>query len=175
MKENKIKRNITIVKLLIVLIILVIVVSTFIYFYNSLNSKELSTMKCNINMNAANYQIETSYEIYYRGRIVEKTINTSKVVSSSSKTLMEQKQAFTNMNTYYENMNNLYGGYSYEVKTTNNTVSSIITIDYTKVDLEKLINNDSNMKKLVNNNNQMLISKVKNTYESMGANCIEVK
>ena len=175
MKENKIKRNITIVKCLIFLIILIIFVSTFLYFYNLLNSKELSTIKCSININAINYQIESSYEISYRGRIVEKTINTSKVISSNSKTLKEQKQAFINMNTYYENMNKLYGGYSYEVKSTNNTVSNIITIDYTKVDLEKLIKNDSNFKKLVNSNNQMLISKVQKTYEIMGANCIEVK
>ena len=71
----------------------------------------------------------------------------------------------------YKSMNDSYGGYDNKVTVDGNKLVSTTKIDYTKMDMEKFIKDNTAMKSYVNKNNQLKVEGVKKIYEQLGAVC----
>ena len=78
---------------------------------------------------------------------------------------------YTSIKEQYKSNDNKYGGYSYNITKTDDTVISEVTIDYTKMDIEKFIEDNEAVKAYVNDDNQLTVEGVKKMYKSIGATC----
>lgn len=137
-------------------------------------SAELKTTKCTLTKNDVvnGYKLESTYEISYSNDSVKKVHSIEKVISESSEIL---DQFETTLNNTYSTMNNTYGGYTYEVKKSDDNVTSDVTIDYEKVDLDKLSKDDSSISAIINDDKEISKEKLQSMYESLSATCEEVK
>ena len=131
---------------------------------------ETKTVECSLNRNDTinNYSLESSYKIYYNDDIVSKVETVEKVTSDNQDIITTFENTFNNT---YSKMNEAYGGYTYDVNKTENEVTSTVEIDYTKLDLEKLYDDEPTMKNIMNEDKKILLDELKATYEAMGATC----
>lgn len=131
---------------------------------------EPTEVSCTLSRNdkVNNYSLEATYNISAEGNIVSK-VTTKEVVTTDDEELLENfKNQF---DTTYSTMSKAYGGYDYNITTKDNTVTSDVTIDYTKVDLDTLATDEPTIKGLMNDQNQITLDNLKQTYENMGATC----
>lgn len=126
------------------------------------------TLKCTYSSEQTNYKINTEYTINAKKKIVQ-TVDIKQVIESDNQETLDKFEK--ELNEQYENDNNLYNGYTYEVKKEENKVVATITIDYTKMDLNKFIRNNGAMKKYVNDDNEYTIDGAEKLYTSTGATC----
>lgn len=82
-----------------------------------------------------NMTTELEYDIYYTNDILNILESTEKIVSDSSSILDEYESAYKNINQYYDNLKY----YDTNVERTNNSVLRRTTINYDKIDIDKLI------------------------------------
>ena len=114
------------------------------------------------------YKIVTTYKIYSKGDIVNK-VTSEEILTSKNNTILKY---FENLNKkQYEAQNKTYGGYTFDIKAEKGIVTSNLTIDYTKLDMNKFINDNSAMKSYVNKNNKFTLDGAKTMYQSLGATC----
>lgn len=66
----------------------------------------------------------------------------------------------------YENLEH----YNYSVEIEGNTMISIVDIDYSKIDTDKMIEIDSANSQIINDG-KLKLSIIENMYESIGATC----
>lgn len=115
-----------------------------------------------------NYELDSTYVVYYKGDVVNR-VETTEVISSSDDAILELFDS--SLNSTYEAMNNAYGGYDYTVTKAEGKVTSVTKIDYTTLNLEQLVTDDSSIKSIVNEDNQITIDGIKQLYEQTGAEC----
>lgn len=116
-----------------------------------------------------NSSVDLSYEIYYTGERLNRVEAYEKVTSSSQETLKTYQDAYEKIQSYYKGL----AYYDAEVKTTSDSVESIIKIDYDHIDIAKLIaieGEDDN----VFENNIPKISKWKELADKVGTKCTQV-
>ena len=79
------------------------------------------------------------------------------------------------MKTYieesYTTMNETYGVYDFTATIEDQKLTVDTTIDYTVLDLDKLVKADSTMKQFVDENNNLTLDGVQDLYEALGATC----
>ena len=140
-----------------------------VVFLAGCKGKEVVT-KCNYesNQETSGYKIVTDYEIYSRDELATKVVKKEKIISKNNTILAYFKDQFKKQ---YESNNKNYKGYSYEVSDKKGETVSIVTIDYSKVDMDKFIKDNPAMKSFVNKSNQPTYKGIKTMYESMGAKC----
>lgn len=127
-------------------------------------------IKCTLNsdQSASGYKIKSEYNMYSTGDIVNKVVTTETVESKNNTILAYfEKQ----LKTQYKTNNDNYGGYTYEITNKDGKVVSKVTIDYTKMNLNKFIKDNPAMKSYVNKSNKLTVSGVKSMYQSLGAKC----
>lgn len=128
---------------------------------------EEKKMVCTRTANMNGVKLDFRYEVTYQGNNVNKVETTEKVESDSKETL----------NTYQETVENLYSNfdnikhYKYNVEINGNTLISTTDIDYTKIDMDELLEIDSSVQQLLNDNNKIDLDKITQVYESTGAVC----
>ncbi|MBE6152121.1 MAG: DUF1307 domain-containing protein [Firmicutes bacterium] len=141
-----------------------------IFLVSGCGTEEEKTLSCALYRKdvVSNYELNSTYEIYYTGDVVNR-VETVEVVSSSDESIIDLFE--TTLNSTYESMNDAYGGYDFTVTKEAGKVTATTKIDYTKLDLEQLIKDDSSMKSIVNNDNQITVDGIKKLYEQTGAEC----
>lgn len=132
-------------------------------------AKTQVTVCTNVNdQSKSGYKSTTTYKIYYKNDIVTK-VDSEEILTSQNNTYIKY---FEDLNKkQYETQNKAYGGYTYDVKAEKEKVISKLTIDYTKVNMNKFIEDNSAMKSYVNKDNKFTIDGAKTMYESLGATC----
>ena len=126
------------------------------------------TIECTVTQNLSNYKLNATYKIYATGDVVDK-VETIVVVDSSSNAVLKEFES--TLNTQYGNNDKRYGGYDYKVTIDGSKLESKVTIDYSKVDMEKMISDNSAMKSFVNKKNRITVKGATSLYEAMGATC----
>ncbi len=129
-----------------------------------------ATMVCTLDMDKKEnegYTLGAKYVIFSDKDIVTK-VNSQEIVQSSNRELLETFEQYFQEN--YGIVSN-YGGYEYEITNENGQVKSVVSIDYTKMDIENYINNYPDIKAYLDDNNQVTINALKDNYESLGATC----
>lgn len=145
-----------------------------LFLVTGCGKEEAKTIECTLNRKdvITNYELEAKYVINYVDSKVN-TVETTEKVTSDSKTVLDTfKTTFDNS---YGKMNDNYGGYDYKVKTTSNSVTSSVTVDYNKMDLNKLVKDEPTIKNLMTNKNKLDAAKMQKNYEGMGATCKKVE
>ncbi len=129
-----------------------------------------ATIECNLNSKdpSNNYELKTDYTIHAKGDIVEYVETTETIISDKESVLNYFKEY---VESTYKSMNDSYGGYDNKVTVDGNKLVSTTKIDYTKMDMEKFIKDNTAMKSYVNKNNQLKVEGVKKIYEQLGAVC----
>ena len=127
-------------------------------------------MICTRTSNMNGVKIDLRYEVTYQGNNVNKVESTEKVESDSKETLNTYKEAVENLYSNFDNIEN----YKYNVIIEENTLTSTVNIDYTKIDINELLEIDSSVQQLLNDNKKVDLDKITQVYESAGAVC-EVK
>ena len=133
-------------------------------------TKKEGTVSCTLHQKnvLANYELDSTYKIYYQGDVVNK-VETVEVIASDDAEVLSLFE--DTLNTTYKTMNDTYGGYDYSVKNESNKVTATTTIDYTKLDLLQLVQDDTSMKSIVNADNKITLDGIKSLYTQMGAEC----
>ncbi|MBR6073272.1 MAG: DUF1307 domain-containing protein [Bacilli bacterium] len=120
------------------------------------------------NQTASGYKLVTDYKISSRKNIVEK-IELKQTIESDSKEKLDNFK--TNLEKQYKDNNSRYGGYSYNIKDEENKIVIELTIDYSKMDLNKFVTDNVAMKNYVNDKNQLTLDGAKKMYEASGNKC----
>lgn len=129
-----------------------------------------AVIECNLNSKdpSNNYELKTDYIIHSKGDIVE-YVETKETVISDKQSVLEYFKEY--VESTYKSMNDTYGGYTNETKLDYNTLVSTTKVDYTKMDVEQFVKDNTAMKSYVNKNNQIKVEGIKKIYEQMGAVC----
>lgn len=136
----------------------------------SSTSKEEKILNCTATMNnvADGYNLNTEYKVTYIGDVV-KRIELVESATSNDPEVIDYLETY--LNTYYTNLNNAYGGYTWNIEKSYNKLVSNTVMDYTKINLNKYVTDLPNMKYYLNDNNELTIQGVKTMYSSIGATC----
>lgn len=135
----------------------------------SSNNKEV-VKKCTLTSNqvANGYSLSSEYEIHSKGGVVN-SVTTKETVTSDTKSVLTYFEDY--LDKTYKTANDTYGGYTYSIEKTDNSVTSNVTIDYNKMDMDKFISDNSSMKAYVNSKGKITLEGVTKIYEALGATC----
>lgn len=145
-------------------------ISLFVFLLAGCDSNKEIVTKCELTSNqaASGYSLKSTYEIYSKSGIVNK-VKTKEVVTTDKENVLTYFETY--LNKSYKTASDTYGGYTYKVTKSDDKVSSDVTIDYNKMDLDKFVSDNSSMKAYVNKNNKITLEGVTKIYESLGATC----
>lgn len=117
---------------------------------------------------ASGYKLKSEYKIYADGDVVSK-VETTETVESKNNTVLAYFEK--SLKEQYQTNNDKYKGYDFEITNKDGKVVSTVTIDYSKMNLTKFIEDNQAMKSFVNKDNKLTVKGVQAMYESIGATC----
>lgn len=132
-------------------------------------SKE-EVINCNLKMTETgnNYTIESKYTIYGKDDVVTK-VSTTEIVESEDTEILDYFEEY--LTSTYSDLNDTYSGYDFKITKKEGKVTSVVNIDYSAVDMDKYVENNTAMQSYVNKDNKLTVEKAKLIYESLGATC----
>lgn len=136
-----------------------------------LKNEDERTIKCSGSQKdlSRGYEIKSEYNIYAKGKLVDK-VKTKEMVTSDNESILSYFE--TTLNSTYEKYDNEYGGYKYQVTREGNTVTSDVEIDYSIMDMKKFIQDNTIAKSYVDeDNSKFTVEGLKRMYKSAGATC----
>lgn len=151
-------------KKLYLLIIAVLIVGTLLFVIIK-PKKMVCTSKSDQSKNG--YVIENKYVIKAKGKNVTKVEIKEIITSKDKDKLKDFKTQFEDQYSYFKKT---YGGYEYKITTKGDTLTTNITIDYKKLDMDKFIENNAAMKQYTKKN-KLTLEGAKKMYEASGATC----
>ena len=113
------------------------------------------------------YELIGTYKIYYENTFVTR-IEEEEIYGSKNKETLNYFYEYKNLD--YDNLNNLYGGISHIVEKEDTKVKFNSILDFSIIDLEKMLKNKYLSKDYVVSN-KLTTSGSKYIYESKGAIC----
>ena len=113
------------------------------------NKEVVSTCTLSSDQYSNGYTLSSNYEIHSKDGLVN-SVTTKETVESDN----EQVRSYfkKTLEDSYNTANESYGGYTYNVTEDGNKVISDVTIDYSKMNLDKFVNDNSQMKSYIKNN-----------------------
>lgn len=124
-------------------------------------------MKCTVNTASDKYTYEATYKIEYKGKYVSK-------ITKDEKYIADNKDKYNYLKEYREleldHMNATYGGYTYKMSANKHTINIKTTIDTSKLNANKLVD-DGLISKYYVEKNKILVSGLRKYYESKNAIC----
>lgn len=138
--------------------------------FSGCGKEEEKLMTCTLTQKDVvnNYELNSTYEVNYQGDVV-KNVTSKEEITSSDTTVLSNFE--TQLKEIYQTMDDNYGGYDINVTNDGAKVTSIVKINYQKLDLKKLIEDNSAMKNYVNKNNQLTVNGIKTMYQAQGISC----
>ncbi len=124
------------------------------------------TMTCTRTMNQNSISFDLKYEVEYLKDYVTKIKSTEMVKSSDKNVLESYKETVEKTYEPYKDVEH----YNYSVEITEDTLISKTDLDYTKIDVDKMIEIDSANSKIIKDG-KIKLEDIKNTYETMGLIC----
>lgn len=145
--------------------VLIIWLATGIIIKNVNSSK--GNMVCTLNKSDSDWiNIEGIYKVNYNGKYVN-LVDTIETVNSDNEQWIEYyKNILEESYKLYKNLEY----YNYDIKTTKNTLTSKVTINYKKIDMNKFLEIDPTGSIFIEDW-KVSLEKVKLYYELIGATC----
>ncbi len=124
---------------------------------------------CNINLknDVEDYTQNSVYKIYYKNNYVTR-IEKNDVYKSEEKSTLDYFNEYKNLE--YSNLNDLYGGYSYNIEYINDSINISSVINIENVDLKKMIL-DGYLSSEYVVSGKLTTSGIQYFYKSKGATC----
>ena len=131
------------------------------------NKEVVSTCTLSSDQSSNGYTLSSNYEIHSKDGLVY-NVTTKETVESDN----EQVRSYfkKTLEDSYNTANESYGGYTYNVTEDGNKVISNVTIDYSKMDLDKFVKDNSQIKSYIKNK-KITLEGMQKIYESLGATC----
>lgn len=148
--------------------ILVIVLVTIVISGCDKGKEVVKTCKVTSNQSANGYILNSNYEVHSKDGIVTR-VETKEVVKSDNKQVREYFKNY--LEKEYKKASETYGGYTYSITDDGNNVTSKVKINYSKMNLDKFIKDNPQIKSYVNKNNKITLDGIQKVYESLGATC----
>lgn len=148
----------------------ILFISLFVFILAGCDKAEEKVTKCELTSNqaASGYSLKSTYEIYSKGNVVDK-VKIKEVVTTDKENIITYFESY--LEQTYKTANETYGGYTYKVTKSDKDITADVTIDYTKMNLDKFISDNSSMKSYVNKDNKITLEGVTKIYEALGATC----
>lgn len=143
------------------LILIVFIIGLYLYKTNT------GTLICTSKSISNDTMITTEYKATYKNRKVLKVKAVEKITLDDASQLDTYKTSLANM---YEIYNQLEY-YENNISIKDNTLNSVTTINYDKIDMKELIKIESSIKKLLDKNNKVDVTKLRKQYVDTGAIC----
>ena len=124
----------------------------------------------NINNDIQKYDLIATYKIYYEKNFVTK-IEEEEVYYSKKEETLNYFYEYKNLD--YKNLNNLYGGITYDLILKKDRVKLNSSLDFSKINIKKMLKNKYLVKDYVVSN-KLTTSGATYIYESKGAICEEL-
>ena len=125
-------------------------------------------MKCTNKIAANGIEYTSEYEVTYDKDEYVLEVSTIETLKSDDSDYLEQTKEATE--TIYKSSNETYGGYTWSVKVSGDTLTSKGSCDYGKSDMKKYAE-DNGLTDFVDSNGKVKLSSVKALYEALGAKC----
>ena len=137
-----------------------------VFFLVGCSNKYIS---CDIEVenNVQNYNMTGSYKIYYKDNYVTKIEKNEKYISNDKDVISFFEES---KNLEYSNLNDLYKGYKYSIKSYETSVFVDVLIDMELVNLKQMVK-DKQIDKDYVINGKLTTSGIVRFYESKGAIC----
>lgn len=129
-------------------------------------SGDTKTMRCHLSKEQSGAEFDLSYFADYKESYVTNIKSNEKIVSDNTSILETYK---SKVEQSYEPFDDIEY-YNYSVKIEGDTLISTTDIDYSKIDIEKVLEVDPTSSSLIKNG-KININTLKKAYESMGATC----
>ncbi|MBQ9072348.1 MAG: hypothetical protein IJY25_04255 [Bacilli bacterium] len=139
----------------------------FVLFITGCGKDKYITCKSEITNKENNYTLTATYKIYYKDAYVTK-IEKEEIYKSSSEDIIEYFDEYKNLE--YDNLNDLYGGYSYTIDSNKDFIKLNAVIDINNVDVKQMIKNGY-LDKDYTISNKLTTSGAKYFYKEKGATC----
>ena len=124
------------------------------------------TTVCNITVNQSAYTLKSEYKISYDGKYVKKVETVEEVTSSDEDVLNQFKQVLDQQLSPYQDLKY----YDFTVNVTDEKLTEKITIDYTKLDIDKFLQINSDAASMLENK-KVKYDSVISLYNQLGATC----
>ena len=145
-----------------------IVISIFlIVFLTGCSKEKYVTCTNNVVNTNENYVLNSTIQLYHKNDKVTKII-VSEDYMSSDKNVLKYLKDYKNL--YYENENDLYGGYTFEIKEKENHIILDMNINLNNLNIKKMVN-DGKLDKYYTKQNTLTLTGAKYYYSSKGAVC----
>lgn len=130
-------------------------------------SNDYITCNIEVNNNIQDYNMTGVYKIHYKGNYVTKIEEQEKYVSPNETTLnyFDESKSLD-----YYNLNDLYGGYTYTISKSDESVNFSSIIDMSVVNIKEMVK-DRRIDKDYVISNKLTTSGIVRIYESKGAIC----
>ncbi len=145
---------------------LAVVMCVGVLFLTGCGAEEEKTLKCTRTLNQSGIKMDLSYNVSYKGDYVTKVKSVEKIISNDSATLEAYKEQLKKTTESVSKIEY----YDHDVKIDGDTLTSTITIDYTKIDTDKLIETDSSLKQLIKKG-KVSVKDIKTLYNGLGVTC----
>ena len=132
------------------------------------NDKE-KTMVCTRTINQDSISMDLKYTVTYKGEYVQQIESVEKVKTSDPTTLTTFKDTIEA--TYKPYLDIKY--YDFNVTVEDDTLTSTVKIDYSKIDTKKLVEIDSANSQLFTDDGKAKLETIKATYKASGDTCTE--
>lgn len=124
------------------------------------------TMKCVSKIKKVEDTVELYYNITYKGDYITSIKNEEVVTMQDVESLQNYKTQLEKIYKPYEELDY----YDYSITLEDNVVTSILKIDYSKVDTDKMIEIDSTNATRIKNG-KIKLSDIENDYQKLGFTC----
>lgn len=139
----------------------------YLMFLVGCSKESYKTCSINLNNETQEYELRAVYKIYYDDSYVTR-IEKKEVYTSDNKDTLKYFEEYKNLE--YSDLNQLYGGYEYNVDVLENQVVLNSDIDVSIVDLKKMVSKNYLSSDYVVSS-KLLLTGIKYFYESKGASC----
>ena len=140
----------------------------FLLFITGCGTTEEKTMTCTRTMNKNGIKTNLTYKVIYQNNYVNKVHSEEVVETEASEILESYKKQVENMYSAYKEIKY----YNCDIKIKDNRLTSIVDIDYSKIDTKKLIEIDSANGNIIKNG-KIKVQDIKSLYEQLGTTCEE--
>ena len=125
------------------------------------------TCKIDLYNDIQEYELNAEYKIYYKNSFVTK-IEKEEIYISENEDTLDYFNEYKNLE--YSNINNLYGGTTYNIDLKEDRVKMVANIDMNLVDISKMIK-DKYIDRDYVVSNKLTTGGIKNIYKEKGAIC----
>ena len=136
----------------------------------TIDTSKMVHQKCIREGEVTDGEAQLQYDIYYTGDVLNLVRASEKVISSSEDVLNTYEEAYRNIHASYKGIKY----YDTEVIREDDSVASIMIINYDKVDVNKIISIEGD-KDNIFEDGQAKVKKWKKLAKKVGTKCIDVK